>query len=112
MAPITVDETALGVFQSKLNDRGTPDAMIRFGVRGGSCSGYKYSISFEDEKPRDSDITWSQSGIDFVVDKKSVLILTGSLVTWHDTLLEKRFDFQNPQEVSRCGCGASFSITR
>jgi len=43
------------------------------------------------------------------VDKKSVLLLSGSRVNHTKTLMKEGFDFENPNEASRCGCGHSFS---
>lgn len=106
---IEVTEAALVEFKRKLEMRGTPKAAIRFGVKGGGCSGYSFMISFEDEAS-ERDIKWSAGCVDFVIDPRSEIILSGSTVTWQNAGTSKGFDIVNPNEASRCGCGRSFSV--
>lgn len=108
-APLDVTIEALNAFKTKLQFRNTPETMIRFGVRGGACSGYSYAIEFDDNDLRTGDISWQADGVNFVIDKKSMLYLTGSRVVWKQSLLQTGFDFENPHEASRCGCGGSFA---
>lgn len=109
MNPIDVTAEAVAAFKERLTKRGTPNATIRLGIRGGACSGYAYAIEFDDNPVRQTDTTWQIDGVNFVIDKKSFLYLTGSKLTWKKTVLQSGFDFENPHEVSRCGCGGSFA---
>lgn len=108
VSPIDVSAQALEklkCFTSKRTCRA-----IRFGVSGGGCSGYRYVISYDDQCRNDyRDIEWEIDDIKFVIDKKSVLFLTGSKLTWKNTLMSSGFEFENPQEISKCGCGHSFN---
>jgi iron-sulfur cluster assembly protein len=104
---VDFSESALGAFKRQLEQR--PARAIRLGVKGGSCSGLRYVIEFEDAPPRAGDNEWVVDGMAFVVDKKSALYLSGSTVTWSQTMMKQGFDFVNPHEASRCGCGASFN---
>lgn len=107
MALIELTEGALGALKRQLEKR--PARAIRFGVRGGACSGLKYVVEFEDEGPKAGDNEWVVDGITLVIDRKSAAYLSGSTVTWTQTVMRQGFDFENPHEASRCGCGASFS---
>lgn len=109
MNPIDVSAEAIEAFKAKLSARGTPSAMIRLGIRGGACSGYAYAIEFDDGQARQGDTVWSIDDVSFVIDKKSQLYLSGSRLTWKKTVLQSGFDFENPHEASRCGCGGSFA---
>ena len=107
---IQVSDKAVFYAKQKLEKRGTPSAAIRLGVRGGACSGYTYVIQFEDEPPRERDYVYEADGVRFVVDKKSFVYLSGTLLDYEHTLMFQGFKFRNPQEASTCGCGHSFNV--
>ena len=106
MGVIDFSSEALCAFQRQLEKR--PARAVRFGVRGGACSGLQYIIEFEDNPTRAGDQEWTEEGMTFVVDKKSAAYLKGSRVTWSKTTMREGFDFENPNEAARCGCGKSF----
>jgi iron-sulfur cluster assembly protein len=89
--------------------RGTPDASLRLGVRGGGCSGVSYAIEFSD-KVRKRDNVYDFDGLRVLVDPKSLVYLRGSVLDYKVELMQHGFEFQNPNEKSSCGCGESFSV--
>jgi iron-sulfur cluster assembly protein len=107
---ISVTPAALEHARQKLDKRGTPGAAIRLGVRGGGCSGYTYAIEFADDAPRERDRVFEFDGVRFYVDKKSLVILAGSILDYEKTLMFQGFKFKNPQAASSCGCGQSFTV--
>ena len=96
--------------KKRIAARGTPDAAVRLGVRGGGCSGFNYVIEFSDEPARPRDTVTVLDGVKFYVDKKSLIYLAGSTLDYEHTLMFQGFRFRNPQEASRCGCGHSFTV--
>lgn len=88
------------------------ESNVRVGVVGGGCSGFQYSLAFEDavEYNAESDLKFEQHGVTVVVDKKSLLYLDGTTIGWHDELNKRGFTFDNPQATRSCGCGSSFSV--
>jgi iron-sulfur cluster assembly protein len=96
--------------RTKLSQRGTPDAAVRLGIKGGGCSGFSYVIQFDDEPPRERDTVYEVDGVKFYVDKKSLVYLAGSLLDYEKTLMFQGFKFRNPNEASSCGCGHSFTV--
>ncbi len=96
--------------REKLSKRGTPEAAVRLGIKGGGCSGFSYVIQFEDADPRSRDYAWEVDGVRFVVDKKSFIYLAGSVFDYEKTLMFQGFKFRNPNEASSCGCGHSFTV--
>lgn len=110
MHPIEVTLEALNAFWLAIDKRGIPHCRIRLGVKGGGCSGFSYVIEFDDREPCFKDITWTNNNVGFVVDKKSLLLLTGSVIDHEKTMMRSGFKFTNPQEASRCGCGTSFTV--
>ena len=107
---VIISDGAMEYAKKRLAQRGTPDAAIRLGVRGGGCSGFSYVIEFADDPPRDRDLVFETGGVRFYVDKKSIVYLAGSVLDYEKTLVFQGFKFKNPQEASRCGCGHSFQV--
>lgn len=107
--PLKVSPEALEAFKQQLAKNTFSPTAVRLGVRGGACSGFAYVIEFAYDGPRATDIEWQVDGVSFRVDKKSVLYLSGSELNWKKTLMHQGFEFVNPNEASRCGCGSSFS---
>jgi len=112
---IGVSAPAVEAMRMNLAKRGTPDAAIRVGIRGGGCSGFSYVIEFDDDPPRKGDLVLEfdeegKSRVRVYCDKKSILYLGGSVLDWEKTLMFQGFKFKNPREASRCGCGHSFTV--
>jgi len=107
---IRITEEAVRYAKKRLAARGTPDAAVRLGVRGGGCSGFSYVIEFSDDPPRAKDVVQQFDGVRFYVDTKSLIYLAGSTLDYEHTLMFQGFRFQNPQEATKCGCGHSFTV--
>lgn len=110
MPDIQITAAASEQIKKQLVDRQTPNAYLRLGVKGGNCAGFSYIIQFDDEQPRDRDITFNIQDVQIVIDKKSILYLDGATLDWHSSLMKRGFSITNPNETSRCGCGKSFSF--
>jgi iron-sulfur cluster assembly protein len=112
---IGVTPKAVDAMRMNLAKRGTPNAAIRVGIRGGGCSGFSYVIEFDDDEPRKGDTVLEfqeedKPRVRVFCDKKSLLYLGTSVLDWEKTLMFQGFKFKNPQEASRCGCGHSFTV--
>ena len=107
---VHITAEAVKYAKKRLAARGTPEAAVRLGVRGGGCSGFNYVIEFSDDPPRPKDTVAVHDGVKFYVDKKSLIYLAGSTLDYEHTLMFQGFRFRNPQEASRCGCGHSFTV--
>jgi iron-sulfur cluster assembly protein len=83
-------------------------AGLRIAVVGGGCSGFSYSMAFENN-PGMLDKTYSFDGLKVFVDQASMLYLDGANVDFVETLEGAGFKFENPNVKSTCGCGSSFS---
>ncbi|MEJ2615889.1 MAG: iron-sulfur cluster insertion protein ErpA [Ignavibacteriaceae bacterium] len=82
---------------------------LRVGVKGGGCSGLKYSLGFDGEQ-KEGDTVIEQEGIKLFVDGKSLFYLSGTELDFTDGLNGRGFVFNNPNAVKSCGCGESFSV--
>src|SRR5579864_4265763 len=84
-------------------------AGLRVGVVGGGCSGFSYSMSFENGAGM-MDKTFDFDGLKVFVDATSLMYLKGVSVDYLETLEGAGFKFDNPNVKSTCGCGSSFSV--
>ena len=82
---------------------------VRFGVKAGGCSGFTYTIDF-DNRPRKFDLEFESYGINVLVDKKSHLYIKETTIGWSNELQDKGFKFDNPHAKGACGCRTSFQI--
>ncbi|MBK8178097.1 MAG: iron-sulfur cluster assembly accessory protein [Planctomycetes bacterium] len=82
---------------------------LRVGVKGGGCSGFSYTLGFDDQVS-DTDQVEETDGVRIVCDPKSFLYLSGTEVDFEDNLMGRGFKFGNPNASKTCGCGESFSV--
>jgi iron-sulfur cluster assembly protein len=106
---VSVSPKAVVKAKEALVKRGTPEAMLRLGVRGGGCSGFAYVIEFADE-PSARDQVFDFEGLRVVIDPKSLVFLNGTTLDYETKLMQHGFKFVNPNESSGCGCGESFGV--
>ncbi len=108
---VSISSQAALKVKEKLIARGTPEAYLRLGVKGGGCSGLTYVLEYE-ETPQLKDLLFESEGIKIVIDKKSILYLNGTQLDWEQKLLYTGFKFNNPLQESSCGCGHSVVINK
>ena len=80
---------------------------IRFGIKGGGCSGFTYTFDFDAKKGK-FDLEFESQGLKVLVDKKSHLYIDGTVVDWSYNLMDRGMKFSNPGAKGSCGCGTSF----
>ncbi len=85
------------------------DFGLRVGVKGGGCSGLKYSLGFDGQQ-KEGDTVIEQEGIKLLVDGKSLFYLSGTELDFTDGLNGRGFVFNNPNATKTCGCGESFGV--
>lgn len=107
---IDLTPQAIEYLITKLKQRGTPQASIRLGVRGSGCNGFSYVIEFDDKTPSDRDNIFNFGELKIVVDKKSIIYLRGCQLDYEKTLIHSGLKFKNPNEISSCSCGESFTV--
>jgi len=105
---ITVTDNAVKKIKQQLNKRGK-GLGIRVGVKTTGCSGLAYVLEFVDT-PNSTDTEIKCDGCSLFVDPKSCPYLQGMTVDYLKQGLNEGFQFLNPNERDRCGCGTSFRI--
>ncbi|MEO1081936.1 MAG: iron-sulfur cluster insertion protein ErpA [Pseudomonadota bacterium] len=106
---ITLSQRAVNKVLELINEEENNDLKLRVFITGGGCSGFQYGFSF-DEDAEDDDTRIERDGVTVIVDPMSYPYLAGSEVDYSEGLEGSRFIVNNPNAVTTCGCGASFSI--
>ena len=107
--PITVSIRAAKQVAHLLNTEENPTQALRVSVSGGGCSGFQYGFSFDDQT-NDDDIVINKEGVTIVIDVVSAGYMAGSEIDYVEDLIGASFQVKNPNAVSSCGCGTSFSL--
>jgi len=105
---VQLTETAISKVREILDTQEPKPAGLRIAVVGGGCSGFSYSMAFENS-PGMLDKTYTFDGLKVYVYQASLLYLDGAQVDFVETLEGSGFKFNNPNVKSTCGCGSSFS---
>ena len=105
---IKVTENAARRLSSLLEKQGRPQGALRLAVIGGGCSGLQYKMDLV-EGPAPRDILVHSYNVRIVVDPKSALFVSGSVLDFSDDLQKGGFKVTNPNAVAHCSCGESFA---
>jgi iron-sulfur cluster assembly accessory protein len=107
--PVRLTDNAVSKVREIMATQDPLPAGLRIGVVGGGCSGFQYSMSFENQAGM-MDKVYDFSGLKVFVDATSLMYLNGCVVDYLETLEAAGFKFENPTVKSTCGCGSSFQV--
>ena len=83
---------------------------IMFGVKGGGCNGFEYILQPTNKTPGKSDEVVKNNDVEILVCSKSLFYIIGTEIDWKDDIMGQKFEFNNPNASSKCGCNTSFSV--
>jgi len=84
---------------------------VRIGVKTTGCSGLAYVLEYVDNYDYDLGVVnFAQQDFILLVDEKSLVYLKGLNIDYVRNGLNEGFEFSNPNERDRCGCGESFRV--
>jgi iron-sulfur cluster insertion protein len=109
MDQISITDNARARIKDILIDENDPSASLRIFVQGGGCSGFSYGFTL-DHIQNDDDWVIDLENFKALVDVMSMQYLQGATIDYKETLMSSEFVIVNPNAVSTCGCGSSFSI--
>ena len=128
--PITFTDAAVAKVKSLMDEEGNPDLKLRVFVQGGGialpqlqhdlglelsrlqgggCAGFQYGFTF-DETQNDDDAVMQKGGVTLLIDSMSYQYLVGAKIDYKEGLSGEQFVIDNPNAVTTCGCGSSFSV--
>lgn len=105
---ITVSNVASKHILEQLEKRGKGIG-IKVGVRTTGCSGLSYTLEWVDQALT-TDIEYQSENVRLFVDPKNIPYLDGTELQWIKNGINWGFEFRNPNERDRCGCGESFTV--
>jgi iron-sulfur cluster assembly protein len=105
---ISLTEPAAKKIKLQLQKRGRGQG-IRIGVRTTGCSGLAYVLEYVDDID-EHDQVFESLGVNVYIDPKSLAYIQGLEMDWVRNGLNEGFEFRNPNERDRCGCGESFRV--
>lgn len=105
---ITLTDLAIDKIKHNISKRGK-GLGLRVGVKTTGCSGLAYVLEYVDN-PRPEDQVFDFQDCKIFIDPKSSVYLNGLTIDWTKKGLNEGFEFLNPNERNRCGCGESFTV--
>ena len=105
---MTLEPSAVEKLQDILAEENNPNIKLRVFVQGGGCSGMSYGFTL-DEEQTDDDMDFVYDSVRVLVDSISWQYLQGASIRYEETAMGSSFAINNPQAVSTCSCGSSFS---
>ncbi|GAB6166456.1 iron-sulfur cluster assembly accessory protein [Thermostilla marina] len=110
---VTLTDKALGEVKRLMQENDLPDStVLRVAILSGGCSGFEYSLLFDESADAENDVLCEQSGVRIAVSREHLQYLSGTVIDYHDSLMKRGFVFNNPMAVRTCGCGSSFGVAK
>ncbi|NCT40477.1 MAG: iron-sulfur cluster assembly accessory protein [Alphaproteobacteria bacterium] len=103
---LIIDDSAVKRIEELRTAQSKDSLMLRITVDGGGCSGFQYKLELT-EDTTDKDKIFDNA---VIADDISMPFLNGSTVKFDQGLIGSEFKIENPNAVSGCGCGTSFSV--
>jgi len=107
---LTLTDRAAERVRSIMARSQTPLAGLRIGLKTGGCAGMEYTLDYAAEAGPTDEVV-EDKGVTVLIDPKAILYLLGTEMDFVTEKLTQRFVFNNPNQISACGCGESVSIT-
>lgn len=104
---ITLTDNASAQIKEMMKDE-SEGAHLRFGIKGGGCSGLSYSLGFEYDINEELDIVEDINGIPVVFFNQDIPIIEGTTIDFKQNMMGGGFAIDNPNAIVSCGCGSSF----
>lgn len=108
-ASIAFTDSAAAKVADLIAEEGNPDLKLRVFVQGGGCAGFQYGFTFDDIT-NDDDTIMTKNGVSLLIDAMSYQYLVGAEIDYKENLQGAQFVIKNPNAITTCGCGSSFSV--
>jgi iron-sulfur cluster assembly protein len=104
---ITITDNAANQIHEMMKEE-SAEARLRFGIKGGGCSGLSYSLGFEYEINEELDTIDEINGVPVVFFNQDIPIIEGTQIDYKQNMMGGGFSIDNPNAIVSCGCGSSF----
>ena len=107
-SPLLFSDSAAAKVKELILEEKNENLKLRIFVQGGGCSGFQYGFTF-DEEIQEGDTVVENHGVKLLIDPMSYQYLSGAEIDYSESLQGSQFVIRNPNAVTTCGCGSSFS---
>ena len=104
---ISITENASKQIKEMMKEE-SESSRLRFGIKGGGCSGLSYSLGFDDEINEELDEVFEINDIPVVIFKQDIPIIEKTEIDFKQNMMGGGFSINNPNAIVSCGCGSSF----
>jgi iron-sulfur cluster assembly protein len=106
---VTISPAAADYIREAARDQGRPDG-VRLRILAGGCAGLEYKLDLlqPGERAGAADREVVSNGVTMLMDLKSAIHVTGSVIDYEQGLLRRGFRINNPNATATCSCGDSF----
>ena len=110
-AQVDISDAAVDYIRNSAGEQGK-EAGVRLRILAGGCSGLEYKLDLLDpgESALDGERELMSNGVRLLMDLKSSIHVTGSIIDYESTLLRRGFKIKNPNATTTCSCGDSFGV--
>ncbi len=110
-ALVGMTDAAAAYVREAAEDQGK-ETGVRLRILAGGCSGLEYKLDLLDrgEAVGEGERELTSNGVRMLMDLKSAIHVTGSIIDYESTLLRRGFKIRNPNATSTCSCGDSFGV--
>ncbi len=105
---INITDNASLQIKEMMKEEESSDVRLRFGVKGGGCSGLSYSMGFDEEINSELDKVEESNGIPLIISQQDIPIIEGTTIDFKQNMMGGGFTIDNPNAIVSCGCGSSF----
>jgi|TARA_B110000259_G_scaffold67799_1_gene79823 iron-sulfur cluster assembly protein len=106
---LSLTDAAANKVKSLMKETNSDVIGLRIGIKTAGCSGMKYNVEYATEvKPFEEKII--SKNVVICIDPAAIMFLIGSEMDYKEEKFSSGFDFSNPNEIARCGCGESFTV--
>jgi iron-sulfur cluster assembly protein len=82
---------------------------VRIGVKNGGCAGMEYTMEYAEERGPHDEVV-EDKGVKLLIDPSAVMFLLGTEMDYRVDQMRSGFVFNNPNQLSACGCGESVTL--
>ncbi|QXE00791.1 MULTISPECIES: iron-sulfur cluster assembly accessory protein [Terribacillus] len=105
---LNITDSASLQIKEMLKEEDAETVFLRFGVKGGGCSGLSYSLGFEYEKNEELDTYEVNNDIPVIIRSMDIPVIEGTTIDFKQNMMGGGFTIDNPNAIVSCGCGSSF----
>ncbi|WP_226035879.1 HesB/IscA family protein [Aquibacillus saliphilus] len=102
------DNASLQIKEMMKEEENQESVRLRFGIKGGGCSGLSYSMGFDQDVNQELDLVEDINGIPLIIFKQDIPIIEGTTIDFKQNMMGGGFTIDNPNAIVSCGCGSSF----